>query len=146
MPLFAVLAATTVAGCSGGDDAASAHGGPLTIVTDIDFTTERGTFRVKRGSQELGCSGGTFVDHPLGAGEYGTGDSSGAILKVLTCTDGERSGSFLIRFFGIDSSRWNFRSGTGDFVGVKGKGKFSLRFSPGAEISGVETLTGTVSY
>ena len=67
-------------------------------------------------------------------------------LKVLTCTDGERSGSLLIRFFGIDSSRWNFQSGTGDFAGVKGNGKFHLRFSPGPEISGVETLAGMVSF
>ena len=115
-------------------------------MTDIDFTTQNGTFKVAQGSEELGCSGGTFVDHLLGAGEYGTGGSSGAILKVLTCTDGERSGSFLIRFFGVDSSRWNFRGGTGDFAGVKGKGKFYLRFNPGPEISGVETISGTVHF
>jgi hypothetical protein len=147
-PLVAVLLGSMGAGCRGGDegDSKSTTGGPFTIVTNIDFTTQNGTFKVAQGSQELGCSGGTFVDHPLGAGEYGTGESSGAILKVLTCTDGERSGSLLIRFFGIDSSRWNFQSGTGDFAGVKGRGKFHLRFSPGPEISGVETLAGMVSF
>ena len=145
-PLFAALFSATIAGCSGGGDGASAHGGSFTIVTDIDFTTQDGTFKVAQGSEALGCSSGTFVDHFLGAGEYGTGESSGTILKVLTCADGERSGSFLIRFIGIDSSRWNFRRGTGDFVGVKGNGKFHLRFSRGPEISGVETITGTARF
>jgi hypothetical protein len=131
-----------VAGCSGGDDAASAHGGPVTIVTDIDVTTGKGTFRVRKGSEELGCSGGTFVNYALGEAS-GPGESSDAILKVLTCSDGERSGSFRITFE-LAFSRWNFRSGTGDFAGVKGKGKFAWRRSPGSELSGVETLTGTV--
>ncbi len=51
-----VFAATMVVGCSSGDDGTSADGGRFTIVTDIDFTTETGTFRVKKGSEELGCS------------------------------------------------------------------------------------------
>lgn len=114
------------------------------MVTDIDFTTETGTFRVKKGSEELGCSSGTFVNHTLGQGASGPGEWTGAILKVLTCTDGEGSGSFLINLE-LAFYRWNFRSGTGDFAGVKGKGKFSVRGSPGPEtLRGVETLKGTV--
>ena len=140
--LVAALAATMVAGCSGGDtgDGASAPGGPLTIVTDIDFTTDQGTFRVKWGSQELGCSGGTFVTHLLGQDEWG-----GVLQKVLTCTEGERGGSFLIRLE-LTSYRWNFQSGTGDFARVKGKGKFSVRGNRTRPARGVETLTGAVRF
>jgi hypothetical protein len=141
--LVAVLAATMVAGCSGGDegDAASAHGRPVTIVADLDVTTEKGTFRVEKGSEELGCSGGTFVNHHLGQDEWSV------LQKVLTCTEGERSGSFVIRMeAALARYRWNFQSGTGDFAGVKGKGKFSERRNPAPELSGVETLTGTVRF
>jgi hypothetical protein len=140
--LVAALAATMVAGCSGGDegDGASGQGGPLTIVTDIDFTSDQGTFRVKRGSQELGCSGGTFVTHLLGQGEW-----TGTLQKVLTCTEGERSGSFLIHLE-LLSYRWNFQTGTGDFAGVEGKGKFSVRGNRPPDLKGVETLTGRVRF
>ena len=136
-PLVTVLLVSMGAGCRGGDEGngASAPGGPLTIVTDIDFTTERGTFRVKRGSQELGCSGGIFVTHHLGQDEWST------LQKVLTCTEGERGGSFLIRLE-LALYRWNFQSGTGDFAGVKGKGKFTVRGNP--DLKGGETLTGVV--
>ena len=86
-------------------------------------------------------SRGTFVDHPLGAVGFETGQSSGVILKVLTCAEGDRSGSLFIPVE-TASSRWKFQSGTGDFAGVKGKGKFlHLRRS-----CCVETLTGTVRF
>jgi len=140
--LFAALAATMVAGCSGGDegDAASAPGGPLTIVMDIDFTTVQGPFRVTRGSQELGCSRGTFVTNHLGQDEWSM------LQNVMTCTEGERSGSFVMRLEGaLARNRWNFQSGTGDFAGVKGKGKFSFR-GPTLDLKGVQTLTGAVRF
>jgi hypothetical protein len=143
LALFGILC--VAAGCRGDDN--EERPASFSIVTDIDFTSDpiKGTFRVKQGSEELGCSGGTFVDHPLGSGAFGQEESSGAILKVLTCTGGERSGSFLIRFE-IAFSRWTFLSGTDDFAGVKGKGKYSNPRRPGPELSGVETLTGTVRF
>ena len=82
--LFGML--SLAAGCR--EDDKNAGPAPLTIVTDIDVTTERGTFRVTRGSQELGCSGGTFFTRHLGQDEVST------LQMVLTCTEGERSGSF----------------------------------------------------
>ena len=134
-PLVALfLVVPMVVGCENDDK--RSRGGPFTIVTDMDFRTEpiHGTFRVRPGSEKLGCSRGTFVDHPL---------VSGAILKVLTCTDGERGGSFLIRFE-LAFERWKFRSGTGDFTGVEGNGHYANRRRP--ELSGVETLKGTVDF
>lgn len=130
-------------GCGGDDDAegTSAGTGSLTIVTDIDFSSEpyRGTFEVTEGSDELGCSGGTFLDQ--NAGEDG-------VNKVLTCTDGERSGSFTILFHPTpeesDVSRWQVVRATGDFTGLEGEGDFSVDYSDDEE-SGVETLTGEVS-
>ena len=142
LALFGILCVP--AGCRGDDN--EERPASFSMVTHLDFTGDpvKGTFRVKQGSEGLGCSSGTFVDHPLGSGE-GLGEPSGAILKVLTCADGERSGSFLIRFE-IESSRWNFQSGTGDFAGVKGKGKYSNPRGEGTELSGVEHLTGTVRF
>ena len=107
---------------------------------DIDFTTVRGTFRVKRGSQELGCSGGTFITHHIGRDEWSM------LQAVLTCAEGERCGSFVIRLeAALSRNRWNFQSGTGDFAGVKGKGKFSWRGNPD-DLKGVQTLTGAVRF
>ena len=68
MCLLALLAIACVPVSCGGDDdgngADADNNGSVTIVTDIDFTSEpfKGTFEVTEGSEELGCSGGTFVD------------------------------------------------------------------------------------
>src|SRR4029450_5557589 len=126
-------------GCGGDDDGegTSADTGSLTIVTDIDFTSEpyTGTFEVTEGSDELGCSGGTFVDQNVG------GDD---VDKGLTGADGERSGSFTILFHPTpeesDVSRWQVVRATGDFTGLEGEGDFSVDYSDDEE-SGVETLT-----
>ena len=69
------------------------------MVTHLDFTSDpvKGTFRVTQGSEGLGCSSGTFVDHPFREGEVRLGEPSGTILKVLTYADGERSGSSVKR-------------------------------------------------
>jgi len=45
----------------------------------------------------------------------------------------------------LSRNRWNFQSGTGDFAGVKGKGKFSWRGKPD-DLKGVQTLTGKVRF
>jgi len=133
--LFGMLC--IAAGCR--EDDKNADPAPLTIVTDIDFTTERGTFRVKRGSQELGCSGGTFVTRHLGQDEWST------LQMVSTCTEGERSGSFFIRIKNLHL--WNFQSGTGDFAGVRGKGKGKLTAGGNAGPNRTGPyLTGTVRY
>ena len=125
------------AGCR--EDDKKAGPSPLTIVTDIDVTTERGTFRVTLGSQELGCSGGTFFTRHLGQDEFST------LQMVLTCTEGERSGSFFIRIENLQ--RWNFQSGTGDFAGVRGKGKGKLTAGGNAGPNRTGPyLTGTVRY
>ena len=105
----------------------SAKDSSLTLLTDIDFTSEpyKRTFKVSEGSEELGCSGGTFLDHNVGQFQVE------AILKVLTCTDGERSGSFIIRFHpSLVVTRWKVESATGDFTGLKGAGDFSVVENP----------------
>lgn len=141
LALFAVVCVPV--GCGGDDDGeGTAESGSLTIVTDIDFTSEpvKGTFEVTEGSDELGCPGGTFVDDDLGEDD---------VEKVLTCTDGERSGSFTILFHPTpeesDVSRWQVVRATGDFTGLEGEGDFSVDYSDD-EDSGVETFTGDVSF
>ena len=82
LALFAVVCVPL--GCGGDDgEGTSAEGGSLTIKTDIDFTSEpvKGTFQVTEGSDELGCSGGTFVDQNVGEDD---------VNKVTACTDGDR--------------------------------------------------------
>jgi hypothetical protein len=131
-------------GCGGDDDGegTSAESGSLTLVTDIDFTSEpyNGTFKVTKGVDELGCSAGTFIDKNVGEAD---------VDKVLTCTDGERNGSFTILFHPTgeesDVSRWQFVRGTGDFTGIEGEGDFSVDYSDDRD-SGVETLTGNVGF
>lgn len=142
--LLAVLAVVFVpVGCGGDDDGdGTAGSSSLMIVTDIDFTSEpvKGTYEVTEGSGELGCSGGTFVDHDLGDDD---------VEKVLSCADGERSGSFTILFHPTpeesDVSRWQVVRATGDFTGLEGEGDFSVDYSDD-EDSGVETFTGDVSF
>ena len=141
LALFAILCVP--AGCRGDgeDQGTSAKDSSLTLLTDIDFTSEpyKRTFKVSEGSEELGCSGGTFLDHEVGQFQVE------AILKVLTCTDGERSGSFIIRFHpSLVVTRWHVESATGDFTGLKGAGDFSV--VENREKSGVETFTGAVSF
>src|SRR5262245_20113944 len=123
--LFAVLvAATVVTGYGGGSDG-TAEPAPFTIVTTFDSLTDplSGTSNVEQGSDATGCWDGTLVDHPLAEGDFGTGQSGGVTLKVLTCTQGERSGSFLVHFEAA-FERWRFHSGTGDFAGIKGQGHY----------------------
>jgi hypothetical protein len=138
--LLAVLAVVCVPVGCGGDD--GSESGSLTLVTDIDFTSEpyKGTFEVTEGAAALGCSAGTFVDNNVGEAD---------VDKVLTCTDGERSGSFTILFHPTgeesDVSPWQFVRGTRDFTGIQGEGDFSVDYGDDEE-SGVETLTGDVSF
>jgi len=149
-----VTAAALVVGLSGAYAATGGHVGgagdriaepaPFTIVTAVDFLTDpfSATFKVEQGSDALGCSGGKFVDHPLAEGDFGTGQSGGVLLKVLTCTNGERSGSFLIHFE-MAFERWRFHGGTGDFTAVEGRGHYFMRRG---DFAGIETLCGTVRF
>jgi hypothetical protein len=141
LALFAIVCVPL--GCGGDDgEGTSAESGSLTIKTDIDFTSEpvKGTFQVTEGSDELGCSGGTFVDQNVGEED---------VNKLLTCTDGDRSGSFTILFHPTpdesDVSRWQVVRATGEFTGLEGEGDFSVDYSDDEE-SGVETFTGDVSF
>lgn len=144
--LFGVLAAATMVTGYGGGGGGESTGepAPFTIVTTVDFLADppSGTFDVEQGSDALGCSGGTFVDHPLLEGDFGTGQSGGVLLKVLTCTNGERSGSFLIHFQ-MAFERWKFHGGTGDFRTVEGEGHYFIRRG---DFGGIETLCGTVRF
>ena len=143
-----LLAAAMLAGCSRGDD------GSFTLVADIAFyrTPVSGTFTVSDGWDALGCSRGTFVGKPVSRKPPVT------ILWVFSCTKGERTGSFTIRFFpllgqpndGTDPPKpveapWRFESGTRDFTGLDGKGDLSMELD-GNNFSGVGTLTGNVAF
>jgi len=124
--------------------------GPVTIVTNIDFSTFpfNGPFTVPAGADLLGCSGGTFVDFP--AGGFGA-----SIDKVFTCTSGG-SGAFVIRFRPLCQAsfdpeaetctgNWNVLTAFEDFAGLQGRGDFMVVFDPD-EPAGVETLTGAIHY
>ena len=81
--LFGLLvAATMVTGYGGGEGDGAGEPAPFTIVTTVDFLADpsSGIFNVEQGSDALGCSGGTFVDHPLSEGDFGTGQSGSVLL------------------------------------------------------------------
>lgn len=124
--------------------------GPVTIVTDIDFTSDpfSGTFVVTDGAELLGCSEGTFVDWPSGINP----PSGGALAKYFTC-DSPGSGGFVANFQtwtgksgpGEGNGNWNVTGGTGDFARLHGQGDFWVVLSEGG-LSGVETLTGSIHF
>ena len=127
--------------------AASAPAGPVTIVTQIDFSTFpfHGTFSVVDGASLLGCSGGTFVDHPIALASHG----ASAKEKDLTCAAGEASGSsFTVIFQPIlrpgPHGFWEVFTGTGAFANLHGGGDFSVVST--SPTTGMETLTGTIKF
>ena len=127
--------------------------GPVTIQTVLDFSTLpfHGTFTVAQGASELGCSGGTFVDHFASVDNPGSGRPiSTSVRRDFTCTSGG-SGTFIVNFEpnaqpgpGDFNGRWNVLSGAGDFANLRGVGDYSsvIIDPPTAH----ETLTGTVHF
>jgi hypothetical protein len=117
----------------------------ITIRTKINFNVwpRRGTFEVLEGASLLGCSGGSFVDTPVDP----------IIQKLLTCESGTRSGTFTIEFTaeesnpgpGAENGPWNMAASTEDFVGLAGRGDFSVVHNE-ETAWGVETLTGQIEY
>lgn len=112
--------------------------GPVTIVTAIDFSSFpfSGTFEVTDGDDILGCPSGTFTDFPRGFG---------VIQKVFSCTGG--TGTFTFLFVpgpGNANGHWEAWKATGAFVGLHGRGDFSVVFT--GPQSGVETLTGLIHF
>ena len=119
--------------------------GPVTIETVIDFSNIpfRGTFEVTEGAALLGCWEGTFVDMPHSFGP-------GAIQKIFTCESGGE-GTFTFTFVvtrspgpGDGNGHWTAWKATGDFVGLRGEGDFSVVL-PGPPL-GEETLSGTIHF
>ena len=117
---------------------------PVTIETAISFAEFpfSGTFAVVEGADTLGCSGGTFVDHPFGFG---------AIRKAFECTQGANQGTFTFVFrpgpgpgSGDGNGHWAAYKGTQDFSGLRGQGDFSVTYT-GVD-TGMEILTGVVHY
>jgi|GEM_PF-3881706 len=130
--------------------AATSPFGPVTIVTSIDFSTFpfHGTFQVVDGASLLGCTGGTFVDHPTSFPV----PSGSAIQKDLTCTNGSAAGSSFTVIFrptpapgpGLANGQWQVFMGTGTFANLQGGGDFSV--VPTGPTTGMETLTGTIQF
>jgi hypothetical protein len=134
LALIALAPLALVAGC-GGEESGS---GSITLTTEIDFAAgemPRGTFDVTEGERFLGCSSGTFVDL----------EAEGGVNKILTCDEGDKEGTFTIFFTPPEDSPWRVVEETGDFSGLEGEGEFSVEVNEEEE-SGVETLTGEVSY
>ena len=127
---------------------ASQPSGPVTIETQISFAEFpfSGTFKVTEGKGLLGCSAGTFVDHPSGIEPPAKGD----IAKIFTYWRGG-TGTFTANFQptlkpgpGDANGQWNITDATGDFTGLHGGGDFYVIFT--GPDSGEETLTGSVHY
>jgi hypothetical protein len=118
--------------------------GRITLITQINFTAEpyRGTFKVTKGAEVLGCERGSFVDTPAGT----------TIHKELTCESGERSGTFTAKFNPQDApgpgdrnGPWSIVEAADDFSGLYGEGEFWVVFDEEGK-TGVETLTGNIQF
>lgn len=131
--------------------AASQPVGPVTIQTILDFSALpfHGTFTVVQGATELGCSGGTFVDHFASVDNPGSGvPRSSSVHKDFACTTGG-SGTFIVNFTptakpgpGDFNGHWNVLSGSGDFANLRGEGDYSV-ITVDPPIAH-ETLTGSI--
>lgn len=130
---------------------------PVMIETVIDFSSFPfvGTFVVAVGADVLGCSAGTFVDIPRGAG-------IGQIEKHITCSAGIAAGDEIVVLFKNDCTwlsqtvfrckpgpgeidgQWMVLSGTGHFADLHGNGEFSVRFPD--DVTGEEQLTGSIHF
>lgn len=122
--------------------------GPVTIETKISFAEFpfSGTFKVTEGKGLLGCSAGTFVDHPSGVEPPAKGD----IAKIFTCKRGG-SGTFTANFQptlkpgpGDANGQWSITEATGDFTGLHGGGDFYVIYT--GPDSGEEALIGDIHY
>ena len=97
--------------------AAPSTAGDIAVVARIDFETGGGTWEVTDGTDVLGCDGGSFTEDGFAAG----------IERTLSCEDGERAGTIVVRFspepVEPDSddfaSDWTVHAATGDFVGLR---------------------------
>ena len=99
--------------------------GPVTIETTVDFaaTQATGTFEVVDGSDLLGCSAGSLTEF---------GGPSG-ITNVMTCEDGDREGTFTLRWEILNSAEgpgdvngpWSVLESSGEFAGLTGEGMWS---------------------
>ena len=110
--------------------------GPVTIVTEIDFSEFPfvGTFEVTEGAATLGCGSGTFIDMQRGFG---------VVEKIFEC-DSE-SGIFIFLFTPfVRNAHWEAWEGTGAFSGIRGRGRFSIEFGQG-DIA-YERLTGVIHF
>ncbi|MEM9037160.1 MAG: serine hydrolase domain-containing protein [Actinomycetota bacterium] len=117
--------------------------GEITVAVVIDFETGDGVWDVTDGADVLGCDGGSSVEGGFAAGTE----------RTLSCDDGERSGTIVIRFapepVAPDSdefaSDWTVHAATGDFVGLRGGGDWSATIN--AEGSGAdELIAGSVEF
>lgn len=108
------------------------------VVLEFDFDSDspdpEGGFSVVEGAGGLGCTSGTWIDTDL------TEDNI-QLTKLLTCTDGERTGTITAvqRFDGSDV--WTTEAADGEFAGIAGSGNFS--FDP---VTVVETWTGEIEF
>jgi len=141
--MLVIVMVLVVAACSSAEPAF----GPVTIETEIDFSTEPvvGTFEVTEGADILGCSNGTFEDT--------FDDVTEDISKLLTCSEPNTS-TFTIVFDpdGYDTGPgelngpWSILDGFDDFAGLQGEGDFWLLDNPEDPALAMETFTGDIEY
>ena len=106
----------------------------LEFVFNQDSLDPEGGFSVVEGAEQLGCTSGTWVDTDL------TEDTI-QLTKLLTCTNGDRTGTITAVQWFDGSDTWTTEVADGDFVGIAGVGNFS--FDPDTV---VETWTGEVGF
>ena len=102
--------------------------GQIEISTDIQFNIDGtpegelpaqhgGTFEVTVGADQLGCESGTSVD---------TDNGPGGVEKLMTCEQGERTGTFSVSFIPFEGP-WTITAATDNFDGLGGLGDWDAQ-------------------
>lgn len=115
--------------------------GPVTIETVIvpGVVQTTGTFEVVEGADLLGCSAGSLTQSDGPSGNTG----------VMTCEDGDREGTFSLRWRGLNSAEgpgdengpWSVVASSGDFTGLNGEGLWS-----GTNDNEIGSFAGTIEF
>lgn len=120
--------------------------GPIVIEETKDFASSTpaqvtGTFEVVDGADLLGCNAGALTEY---------GGPSGNTSQ-MTCEDGEREGTFTLRFQpsedtkgpGDSNGPWTVLESSGDFAGLTGEGLWSGTIDSGV---GYGSFPGTIEF
>ncbi len=117
--------------------------GMIRVETEINWGDAQatGSFEVAEGADLLGCSSGTAIEY----------DGPSGITNVFTCEDGDRDGTFTLRWQieddavgpGDVNGPWSVVESSGDFAGLTGDGLWS---GTATDSTGFGSFPGSIEF